>query len=170
MRFASVDKPHFLTSYKVAYRIAKAMKPHTLAKEVIKPCVVDMADVILGNGAARKLKQAALSNDTVRRRINDLNIDIRDQLMSDLKTSPLRISLPLDESTDVFNYSQLICFVHYIKKRKLKKSFCFVNHYQGQQPQRMYSNQGCGSGYFSTASAFTPIASASTNKTRENDC
>ena len=35
----------------------KAMKPHTLAKEVIKLCVVDMADIILGDGAARKLKQ-----------------------------------------------------------------------------------------------------------------
>ena len=31
------------------------------------------------------------------------------------------------------------------------------------------SKQGCGSGYFSNASASTPIASASTNKKRKND-
>ena len=31
------------------------------------------------------------------------------------------------------------------------------------------SNQGCGSGYFSNASASTPIASASTNKKRKNN-
>ena len=46
-----------------------------------------MADIILGDGAARKLKQVALSNDTVRRRANELSIDIRDQLISDLKAS-----------------------------------------------------------------------------------
>ena len=41
------------------------MKPHTLAEEVVKPCVIDMDDIILEDGAARKLKQAALSNDTI---------------------------------------------------------------------------------------------------------
>ena len=139
MRFTSVEKPHLLVLYKVVYRIAKAMKPHTLAEKVIKPCVVEMADIILGDGTAWKLKQVVLSNDMVRRRINDLSIDIRNQLILDFKASPLKISLQLDKSTNVSNYSQLICFVRYIKEKKLIKSFCFVNHYQGKQPQRMYS-------------------------------
>ena len=65
MGFTSVEKPHLLTSYKVAYRIAKEMKPHALAEEVVKPYVIDMADIILGDGAARKLKQVALSNDSL---------------------------------------------------------------------------------------------------------
>ena len=52
------------------------MKPHMLAEKIIKPFVVEMADIILEDGAAWKLKQVALSNDTVRRRINDLSIDI----------------------------------------------------------------------------------------------
>ena len=140
MGFTSVEKPHLLASYKVAYRIAKAMKPHTLAEEVVKPCVIDMADIILGDGAARKLKQVALSNDTIARRIKDLSIDIRDQLISDLKASPLKISIQLDESTDVSNCSQLICFVRYIKEKKVEESFCFVNHYREQQPRRIYLN------------------------------
>ena len=75
MGFTSVENPHLFALYKVAYRIAEAMKPHTLAKDVIKPCVIDMANIILGDGAARKLKQAVLSNDTVCKRINDLSID-----------------------------------------------------------------------------------------------
>ena len=140
MGFTSVEKPHLLASYKVAYRIAKAMKPHTLAKKVVKPCVIDMADIILGYGAARKLKQVALSNNTIARRIKDLSIDIRDQLILDLKASPLKISIQLDKSTDVSNCSQLICFVRLSRKRKSKKSFCFVNHYQEQQPRRIYLN------------------------------
>ena len=41
------------------------MKSQTLAEQATKPCVVDMADIILGDGAARKLKQVAFSNDTV---------------------------------------------------------------------------------------------------------
>ena len=97
MGFTSVEKPHLLASYRVqstvANRIAKAVKPHMLAEEAIKPCVVDMADIILGDDDARKLKQVALSNDTVCRRINDLNIDIRDQPNSDFKAFPLKISL-----------------------------------------------------------------------------
>ena len=117
MGFTTVEKPHLLASYKVAYRILKAMKPHALAEEVIKPCVVDMADIILGDGAVRKLKQVALLNNTISRRIKDLSIDIRDQLISDLKTSPQKISIQLDESTDVSNYSQLICCVRYINEK-----------------------------------------------------
>ena len=88
MGFTSVKKTYLLASYKVAYRIAKAMKPHTLAEEVIKPCVFNMADIILGDSAVRELKQVSLSNDTVFRRISDLSIDIRDQLISDFKVSP----------------------------------------------------------------------------------
>ena len=140
MEFTSVEKPHLLASYKVAYRIAKEMKPHTLAEEVVKPCVIDMADIILGDGAARKLKQVALSNDTIARRIKDLSIDIRDQLISDLKASPLKISIQLDESTDVSNCSQLICFFRYIKEKKVEEEFFFVNHYPEQQPRRIYLN------------------------------
>ena len=56
------------------------MKPHTLAKErIVKPCVVNMADIIFGDSAAKKLKQVALSKDTVIKRINNLIINILDQ-------------------------------------------------------------------------------------------
>ena len=121
--FTSVEKPHLLALYKVAYRIAKARNPHSLAKKVIKPCVADMAGTILGDGASRKLKQVALSNNTARRRLNDFSIDICDQLISNFTASPLKISLQLDESTSVSNYSQLICFVCYIKEKKVGEEF-----------------------------------------------
>ena len=93
MGFTSVEKPHLLASYKVAYSIAKVIKPHTFVEKVIKLWVVDMADLILGDGAVRKLKQVALSNDTISRRIKDFNIDIRDQVISDLKASPLKMAI-----------------------------------------------------------------------------
>ena len=37
MGFTSVEKPHLFASNKITYSIAKAMKPHTLVEEVIKP-------------------------------------------------------------------------------------------------------------------------------------
>ena len=37
MEFTSVEKPRFRASNKVAYRIAKAIKPHTLSEKIIKP-------------------------------------------------------------------------------------------------------------------------------------
>ena len=125
MGFTSVKKPHLFALYKVAYRIAKAMKPHTLAEEVTKSCVVDIADIVFRDDAVRKLKQVALSNDAISRRIKSLSIDIRDQLISDLKASPLKISIQLDESTNVSNYSQLICFVRHIKEKKVEEEFLF---------------------------------------------
>ena len=125
MRFTSGEKPHLLASYKVAYRIAKAMKPHTLAEEVAKPCVVGTADIILGDGAAKKLKQIALSNDTVCRRINDLSIDICNQLISVFTASSQKTLLQRDESTDVSNHSQIICFGRYIKEKKVEEEFLF---------------------------------------------
>jgi len=54
-----------------------------------------------------------LSNNTVRRKI-DLSTDIRDQLIADLNASPMKISLQLNESKDLSNFSQLVCFVRYV--------------------------------------------------------
>ena len=43
----------------------------------------------------------------------------------DLKASPQKILLQLDNSTDVFNNSQLICFVCYIKEKKVEEELLF---------------------------------------------
>ena len=84
-----------------------------------------MADINFGYGAAKKLKQVALSNETVCRKINDFNIDIRDQQISDFKAPRLKISLQLDGFINVSNYSQLICFVLYIKEKKVEEECLF---------------------------------------------
>ena len=123
MGFTSFEKSHLIASYKVGYRIAKEMKTHTLAEKLIKPYVVDMVGIVLRNGAARKLKQVVLSNDTVGRGINDLIIDISNQLISDFKASSIKLLLQLVASPDVFTYSQLICFVRYIKEKKVERVF-----------------------------------------------
>ena len=51
----TVQKPILMASYRAAYLIAKSKKAHNIGENLIKPCLVEMADILLGNQAARKL-------------------------------------------------------------------------------------------------------------------
>ena len=53
-----------------------------------------------------------LSNNVIQSRISDLSSDIFDQVIADIKARPLKISLQLDETTDVENCSQLERYEH----------------------------------------------------------
>ncbi|CAJ0945397.1 unnamed protein product, partial [Ranitomeya imitator] len=66
-------------SYLVALRIARAMKPHTIGEDLLLPAAKDIVRVIIGNEYVQKLNAISLSNDTVRRRIEDMSADILDQ-------------------------------------------------------------------------------------------
>ena len=52
-------------SFLLIYRIARAGKLHTIAKDLIKPCMVDVVTCILGEGAAKKVVMVHCSNNTV---------------------------------------------------------------------------------------------------------
>ena len=110
-------------SYTVALKIAKAKKAHTIGEVLVKPCVLEMVRLMLGEEASRKIQQIPLSNDTIRMRIGDMSRDIREQVVMEIRASPARISLQLDESTDVSNCSQLLVFSRYIHKGNLKEDF-----------------------------------------------
>jgi len=68
---------------------------------------------VLGQSAARKIKDIPLSNDTVERRISDMAEDTEMQLIEKMKKSKL-FALQLDESTDIQNSSILLTYVRYI--------------------------------------------------------
>ena len=76
---------------------------------------------------AKKLQQVSLSNDVIHNRIIDMSGDILEQVIADIKASPVKISLQLDESVDVSNCSQLIAAVQYVKNTETEV-FCFVSH------------------------------------------
>lgn len=123
--FIPTEKPLLIASYHVAYKISKCKKPHTIAEELIKPCALEMATIVLGKEASNKLKLVPLSNNIIQSRINDMSLDILDQVVNDIRTSPLKISLQLDETTDVTNCSQLIVFVRYIHNGGIMEDFLF---------------------------------------------
>lgn len=113
-------------SYVVSLRIAQQKKPHSIGETLILPCTKDIVKIMLGEQYANKLNTLALSDNTVQRRISDMSIDIKDQVVSEMKTAPLGIfAIQLDETTDVANCAQLLAFTRYIKNDDFKEEFLF---------------------------------------------
>ncbi|XP_007648258.1 zinc finger BED domain-containing protein 5 [Cricetulus griseus] len=113
-------------SYLVALRIARTMKPHTFAEDLLLPVAKDSVGVMIGDEFVTQLSAVSLSNDTVRRRIDDMSADILDQVIQEIKSAPLPIfSIQLDESTEVANCSQLLMYVRYINDGDFKDEFLF---------------------------------------------
>ena len=67
-----------------------------LREELIKPCILRMADIVLGREAVKKLQQVPLSNDVIHNRIVNMIKDILKQVVADINASPIRISQQLD--------------------------------------------------------------------------
>ncbi|CAG5037744.1 unnamed protein product [Parnassius apollo] len=104
---------HLKASFEIAFMIAKQKKPHTIGEELIKPCVLKATQIILGEDAEQKMKSISLSNNTVKRRIDDIAADIKAQIINKVKLSPF-FAISCDESTDIVNCAQLIVYVRYI--------------------------------------------------------
>uniref|UniRef100_A0A8C4WVN9 Uncharacterized protein n=1 Tax=Eptatretus burgeri TaxID=7764 RepID=A0A8C4WVN9_EPTBU len=125
--FRTEEKPALQSSYEVAYRIAKCKKPHTIAEDLIKPCTEKMVELMIGTEAKKKIQQVLLSNDMIRRRIDDMAADVCRQVCSEIKQSMLQASLQLDESTDTALERKLIAVARYERKGKMKEELLFCN-------------------------------------------
>ena len=128
--FVRAEKPLLLGSYKVAYEIAKQEKPHTIAESLIKPCALEMASIVLGKDAKRKLQAVRLSDNTISSRICDISYEILNQIITDIKNSPTKISLQLNESTDISSCCQLLTMVRYVKDKTVREEFVFCKPLQ----------------------------------------
>jgi hypothetical protein len=70
-----------LASYKVAHRIAKCKKPHTIAEELILPAAVDMVNMMIGESAGKLCSKVPLSNNTISHTIQHIAEELNDQLI-----------------------------------------------------------------------------------------
>ena len=62
------------------------MKAAQLASEnLIKPCAIWMAELVLGTEAAKKMKDVPLSDDVIAGRVADMSCDILDQIVWEIK-------------------------------------------------------------------------------------
>ena len=115
-----------VASYKIAYRIAKEKNPHIIAETLIKPCALEMTEIVCGSDQRSKLEGIPMSNNVVKSRIiDDISENILKQGMEELATSPFPFSLQLDEGTDVSYCSQLVCYVRYVNGDEIKEEFLF---------------------------------------------
>ena len=69
-----MQKPMLEVSYRAAYLIAKSKRTHSIRVDLIKPCLVEVAEIIFGNEAATKLNGISVSDNTLKRRIEDKSI------------------------------------------------------------------------------------------------
>ena len=114
-------------SYVVAFEIVKQKKPHSIGETLIKPCVLKMADIMLGKDAERKLASISLSNSTIQR-IKDLSDDIKCQVVEEIKNAPFGLfAMQIDESTDISSGAQLMVFTKYIYNDTFKEEFLFCS-------------------------------------------
>jgi len=73
----------------------------------VKPCLLKTVKLILGEASEAKMRQLSLSNTTIQRRISDMSEDVKEQIVQEIKASPM-FSFQVDESTDVSSCAQLL--------------------------------------------------------------
>jgi hypothetical protein len=106
---------------------AKSKKPYTIGEELIKPCLLQACEEVLGKQAVKRMKIIAMSANTVKRRIEDMAEDTESQVIEMVKNSTF-YSIQLDESTDITNKAVLLCFVRFECQGELKEELlCSLN-------------------------------------------
>lgn len=111
-------------SFIVAYKVAQQQKCHTIAESLIMPCAKEMVSKVCGEEQAKKLNAISLSNNTIRRRLDDMATDVLSQVVEEVKASPFgQFSLQFDESTDVSSCALLLGFIRYVHKDDIKEEF-----------------------------------------------
>ena len=134
VNISTVSEKTQRVSYLVAQQIAKTKKPHTIGEELILPSAVIINEVMFGKEFANKVRAVPLSNDTVKRRIEELSDDIQSQLLDRLRYCQ-QFSIQLDESTDVANAAELVVLVRYPWEGRFWRIFSFARR-QGWKEYR----------------------------------
>lgn len=120
---ALVPSKALLASFKVAYRVAKCKKPHTIAEELILPAALDMVNIMVGESAGKLISKVPLSNNTISRRIHDIAEDLNQQLIQKMKGK--EFGLQLDEATDSNKDAYLICYVRFLDENFIVEDLLF---------------------------------------------
>lgn len=63
--FAISGKPVLEASYKVAYQTVKKKKLHIVGETSVKPCVLEIVELVHGLEQRKKLELVLLSNDVI---------------------------------------------------------------------------------------------------------
>ena len=113
-----------MASYQVSLQIARKKAAFGVGEKLIKPAAIDMVRQMCGKEQAAKLASVPLSNDSVQRRIMDMSLDVKEQVIKKIKDSG-DFSVQLDETTDVAKCAQLLTYVRISGPDNLEEHFLF---------------------------------------------
>ena len=114
-------------SYEVSLLIAKNIKVHTIAENLVLPAAKTLVRNLIGEKEAEKLNSVSLSNDKVRRRIHDMSDDISDEVT----ISKYGFAMQLVESTDVINCGQLLVYFRFTENDLVKTELLMSKEVSG---------------------------------------
>jgi len=83
------------------------MKPHTIREQLVKPVAIDNGQNNMRRRRGLEIASVSLSNNTVKRRIADLSLNTKDQVVAWMKKAG-KWSYRLDELTDTGKNAQLM--------------------------------------------------------------
>lgn len=102
-----------MASYEISKLIAENGYSHTVGEKLIMPVLKIVTSRVFEKKQENQLKLLSLSNNTVKRRIVDMAEHIQATLIQRVQLSQF-FALQVDESTDVADNANLICFVRYV--------------------------------------------------------
>ena len=109
--------------------MAEQKQPHTIAEPLILPEAKILVKRVFGEQAIAKLNAVSLSDNTIKRRIEEMSDDIADQILAEIKESKFGFAIQLDKSKDtrITNYCQLLVCVRYAQTNIMKTEL-LLNH------------------------------------------
>lgn len=111
-------------SYELSFLLAKHTRPHTDGEHIIKPAIqIYLRTMQENKRPTQELNALPLSNDTVRRRIDEIGDDLESQLVSILQKT--KFSLALDESTVRDSECLLLGYARFIHDSEFVEEMLF---------------------------------------------
>ena len=114
-------------SYKVSLLVAQNKKAHVITESLILPTAKILIRNLIGEESVAKLDSVSLSNNSVKRRIEEMSVDITGQVIAGVRDSKFGFALQLDESADVTNCCQLLVYVRFTQNDAVKTEL-LLNH------------------------------------------
>lgn len=116
-------------SFEIAHMIARTKKPHNIGETLIKPCILKAASLVLGEASVKKLGTIPLSDSTIKRRIDELAMDIEIQVLEKIRKSPM-FAIQCDETTDVSKLSQLLVYARFARPTSIEEEMLFCRPFE----------------------------------------
>ncbi|VVC39621.1 Ribonuclease H-like domain,HAT, C-terminal dimerisation domain,Domain of unknown function DUF4371 [Cinara cedri] len=127
--FTNFNENIVKASYLASLIIAKDGKPHAIGETLVLPAAKEIVRCVLGDKAAKEIEKVSLSNDTVKRRIDDMSSNIKEKILLYVKDCNF-FALQIDESTDIANMAQLIVFIRFDRNDEIIEEFLFCKPLQ----------------------------------------